>query len=533
MAQRLQLWLVALALLSIALATSGRRLPSALAQDRPDANPQGYNPYFPLRQRARLGPPTAVADPSDQPIPQSWQTSSDAPPTLFTPPTAEPLDKLLPINLPAALKLANARPLDVALASERIQVALAQLERAKVLWLPTIYLGADYYRHDGQLQDVAGNIFGTSKSSVLIGAGPSAVFAVTDAIFEPLVARQVLRARRADWEAAQNDTARAVAEAYFDVQQARGELAGADDAAKRTEDLVRRTSQLAKGFVAPVDLVRAKAELAERRQAAMQARQRWQTASAELARILRLEPTALVEPLEPPHLQVTLVPLDQPVDALIPIALTRRPELASQQALVQASLQRLKAERLRPLIPSLLLRGASTNPAGTLAGGAFGGGIDGRIGDFAARGDFDVQVLWELQNLGLGNWAKVKEKRAENQAAIVELFRTQDRIAAEVARAYAEAKSAQERIRFAAGGVQDAVDSVNKHFAGFEQPQKVGNILTLVIRPQEVVAAIQTLARAYNNYYGAVADYDRAQFRLYRALGQPGADVLPRGEKAS
>ncbi len=143
--------------------------------------------------------------------------------------------------------------------------------------------------------------------------------------------------------------------------------------------------------------------------------------------------------MEPPHLQVTLVPLEQPLDALIPIALTRRPELASQQALVQATLQRLKAERLRPLIPSLLLRGAATNPGGTLAGGLFGGGINDRLGDFSARGDFDVQVLWELQNLGLGNWAKVKEKRAENQAAVVELFRVQDRIAAEVAQAYAQA----------------------------------------------------------------------------------------------
>ena len=34
-------------------------------------------------------------------------------------------------------------------------------------------------------------------------------------------------------------------------------------------------------------------------------------------------------------------------------------------------------------------------------------------------------------------------------------------------------------------------------------------------------ASIQTLAQAYANFYGAVADYNRAQFRLYRALGHP------------
>ena len=47
-----------------------------------------------------------------------------------------------------------------------------------------------------------------------------------------------------------------------------------------------------------------------------------------------------------------------------------------------------------------------------------------------------------------------------------------------------------------------------------------------MIRPQEAVAAVQALAQAYNDYYGAVADYNRAQFRLYRALGHPAQMLL-------
>ena len=52
------------------------------------------------------------------------------------------------------------------------------------------------------------------------------------------------------------------------------------------------------------------------------------------------------------------------------------------------------------------------------------------------------------------------------------------------------------------------------------RPEK-GNINILIIRPQEVSAAMQALIQAYYNYYGSVADYNRAQFRLYRALGNP------------
>src|SRR5262249_16463564 len=166
-----------------------------------------------------------------RPAPATLQFASCALPAPVGPPALAPCDKPLPINLPTALRLANVRPIDVAVASQRIQLALAQLGQARVLWLPTVYLGGDYFRHDGQGQDVAGNVFGTSKSSLLLGAGPSAVFALSDALFAPLAARQELQAREATLQAARNDSLRAVAEAYFNVQQARGDLAGAEDVA--------------------------------------------------------------------------------------------------------------------------------------------------------------------------------------------------------------------------------------------------------------------------------------------------------------
>ncbi len=262
------------------------------------------------------------------------QVPACPPPAPVAPPAPTSCDKPLPINLPTALQLANVRPIDIALASQRIRVAAAQLDRAGVLWLPTVYAGADYFRHDGQIQDVAGNVFGTSKQALLLGVGPQAVFALTDAVFGPLAARQVVRARQADLQTARNDALLAVAGAYFNVQQARGELAGALDAARRAENVLRQTRKLAAdggGILADVDVVRARAEFNRRDQAVDAARERWRTASAELARVLRLDPTALVEPLEEPHLRVTLAGLEKPVDDLIPLALTNRPELAAQR----------------------------------------------------------------------------------------------------------------------------------------------------------------------------------------------------------
>ena len=103
-------------------------------------------------------------------------------------PVAPWADRPFPINLATAFQLAGVQPIDVAVASQQIQVAASQLTQANLLWLPTIMIGPDYSRHDGQIQDVQGDVAPASKQSFMVGAGPYAVFAVSDAIFEPLAA---------------------------------------------------------------------------------------------------------------------------------------------------------------------------------------------------------------------------------------------------------------------------------------------------------------------------------------------------------
>jgi outer membrane protein TolC len=478
---------------------------------------------------------TSASAQEQLPSPTPLQATADTPPAPVAAPALTPGDRPLPINLPTALQLAGVRPLDIAAAAQRLEVAAAQLRQTQVLWLPTLYLGTDYYRHDGQLQDVAGNILGTSKDGFLLGAGPSAVFSLCDALLAPLAARQTLRAREAALQTARNDSLLAVAEAYFNVQQARGNLAAAQDVAGRIEALYGTAQKLAAaGLLPELEVVRSRAALDASRLALRTSREQWRLASADLARLLRLDPSAVVEPLEPPHLRVTLLPADRPLDDLIRIGLTNRPELANQQALVQATLARLRQEKLRPLVPSVLLRGFSTPVTGTLAGGLFGGGINDQMAGFGPRFDLDLQLLWTFQNLGLGNHALVQQRKAENMAAVVELFRVQDQVAADVVRALAQVQSAAERLSGAEAEVRDAADSAAKNLEVLGQTKPVkaaGNALMLIVRPLEVIAAVQALGQAYADYYAAVADYDRAQFRLYHALGHP-AQAVTAGETA-
>ena len=472
-------------------------------------------PREPLaRSQEPVRPPVEIAPPPPQ-------LTSGRGPLPQPSPALAANDTPLPINFATALQLAGARPLDVQIAGRQVAVAAAQFDRARLLWVPNLAVGTDYFAHTGPQQNFSGDIINQNRSTFMAGFGPNVVFSFSDAVYAPLAARQDLRARQALQQAAINDVSLQVAEAYFTVQQARGELAGALLAEKHAVELARRASELAKGLAPPPDDNRARVELARRRQVALTARERWRTSSAELARILRLDPVAVVEPMEPPFLPVTVIDAGVSLDGLIPIALGSRPELAGHQAVVQATLARLKQEKLRPLVPSLALRSVSTNPTASLGYGTFGGGKNDVLKDFSGRFDIDLQLLWEFQALGFGNRARVHERKAEYEIATLELFRTQDRIAAEVATAFAEVRAAAERLNQAEPALRDALELVNKSLEGMGQTRRAGDAVLLVVRPQEAVASVQALGQANADFFTAVADYNRAQFRLYRALGHP------------
>jgi outer membrane protein TolC len=431
-------------------------------------------------------------------------------------------DKPLPINLASALQLANARPWDIRIASDDVQSAAAKLRAANVLWVPSMIGGVDFAHHDGPIQSNDATVTDNSRSSFYAGGAPMAVFGLTDAIFEPLAARQILRAREANLQAVTNDTTLNVAIAYFNVQQARADLGNTIDVLQKTEALVHKTESMVPGLLPSLELTRVRGQFERSQQAVESARQRWRVASAELARLLRLPPDALLEPLEPPHLQVTLVPPDRPVDELIAMSWSYRPELRAYRSTVEANLEKLREERWRPFLPNIFARGAGTQTPDPLAFGFFEGGGGGAPTNGGFRDDWEVQAIWELKNLGFGNSALIRDRRAVYDQSSAQANRMQDYVAREVAQASADLRSAAARVNQAQQELDNNLTTANESQEGLGETKRVGgNIVVLIVRPQEAVAAIQALLQADIDYYGAIADYNRAEFALYRALGSP------------
>jgi hypothetical protein len=386
-------------------------------------------------------------------------------------------------------------------------------------------MGFDYIRHDGGGPDFnKGILTAPSVNFFYAGGGMWGNIPLTDAIFEPLAARQVLNARHWDVQASKNDALLQTAEAYFNVHQYRGMYTGTLFTVQRGHDLVDRVARLSRDLVPGFEVDRARNMVADLEQRATSAREAWRVHSADLTEVLRLDPRAVVEPLEHDHLQVTLIDPARTLDDLIPIGLTNRPELASHQAMVQAVLAALRREKMRPLLPSILINGFQT-PYEMIQAGIFGIGPNKSLNQWTGRVDLSYQPIWQLESFGVGNLARIKEQRGEQSRAIIELFRTQDRVAADVTRARARLQSAAARVTQADRALRTAIISFNGSFEGLQQTSRFGDVLELIARPQEAVFALQLMKVAFDEYFTTVAEFNRAEFQMYHALGYPAREL--------
>jgi len=451
------------------------------------------------------------------------------PATILIDTTLIPGRTIEPIDLLNVLRLAGERDLDIAIAKQRIDQAMAELERTRSLWLPSLFLGPTYYRADGQVQTVTGQVVNVNRSSLFLGGtaalpngfpAPSAgtgypqlnslssVLRISDIIFEPLAARRIVAANRAGLVVKTNDALLQVAEAYLDLQQASGRLAVAREAAGNAEALSRITESYVKtGQGLEADHRRALAELKHQRKNIQLTTGQLLVSSTNLIRLLVLDARLVVAPIEPAETILSLIPEDIPLNDLIIQGLTHRPELAQSQELVQAAVIRLKQARLRPFIPSV---------SATYAGGGMGGGQGGFFGDFGARGDFMTSIFWELQHLGFADRAIMRRNAAEKRTAELELVQVETRVAADVASSYELRMTAAQQIRESRETVVEALESLKLNRVNMQE----GAGLPRATRPIEVLQPIQALAQARLDYLDSVITYNRAQFRLKRAIGR-------------
>ena len=148
-------------------------------------------------------------------------------------------------------------------------------------------------------------------------------------------------------------------------------------------------------------------------------------------------------------------------------------------------------------------------------GGGFGGGPGAFFGNFGSRGDTAASLFWDLRNLGFTDQALMRRAEAQRRTADIEYTRVQAQVATDVVTAYETRAAASAELDDAREAVTEAIQSLELNLTNIRK----GTGLPGATRPLEVLQPIQALAQARSEYLIAVLAYNRAQFRLYRALG--------------
>ena len=429
--------------------------------------------------------------------------------------TKQLLSAALPIDLPTTLRLVNENSPAIGLARARLAEAEARLAQTQVLAVPDLIGGVSYYRLDGNTQNQRGNVFSISRSNLYGFAGPRLRFALADAIFLPLVANRLTDAASSTVANTVNVSEYDAASAYLDLLSLHAALAINRDTLTRAEQVLRYAQAAEEAGLAktPADVDRARTEVSLLRKERLDLTGQIGIASARLAQLLLLKPGVNLKPADMTIVPLILIPAETSLEELIATATTYHPELAAARQELAAMQTRVRQAKLSPLIPQFEIEYGI---------GGFGGGVNDQLGQFDTRSVLNATAFWELENLGFGYTARVQTRRAEQLQTQYRLIEAEARIAATVAAAAKQAAAQFEGVDVAQAAVWEALEMYRK--------RRETSFNMVGPRPQydarEPLLAIRALNQARRNYLEAVIEFNRAQFRLFTALGQPPISAL-------
>lgn len=426
-----------------------------------------------------------------------------------------------PIDLPTALALVEANNPTIELARARIVEANEKVQQARALWLPSLQSGPSYVRHDGEIQNIDGLMYPVSKYNLFLGGGMVMRWRPSDVLLEPVIARKLLDAQHAATQAITYSIQLDVVVAYLDLLRAYGNLAINAETLARADEILANVPVLAKKGIqtSPADRSRAEAEVNTRRELAIDLQAQVIVASGRLVRMLRLKTTQDLRPTDATVLPITLVPATIPLEQLVAMGLQHRPEVAQNQSLVGAAETRLQQARLTPLLPRFDVGYSSGDFMGQHFG--FNNG-DPRVIGSGIRGDGVAQATWELRNMGAGDLAQIRIRKAQIAETEAQTAETQTRVVEDVTVAAKLAFNYRSAFNAAEASVRKALDT----WEGLRQVALAKLPAAKTYSTLELVLAEQRLYQARSRYLTVVIGYNKAQFQLYWALGQPPASAL-------
>ncbi len=195
---------------------------------------------------------------------------------------------------------------------------------------------------------------------------------------------------------------------------------------------------------------------------------------------------------------------------MIQTGLRARPEMAAAQAGLAAADALVRQSKMAPLLPRV---------QADFIGGGLSGGRNDDFSPLQSQYNAGVALVWNLEAFGLGNAAQIRGRRAGYDARDVSAAARSRRSSPvrwsrrprRPAARFETLDAAQEAVRQARGDVSQAPRGVVRRWSARRAQ----------FDALEPLTAVQALNQARVQYLQQVVEFNRSQFRLYAAIGQP------------
>ncbi len=412
--------------------------------------------------------------------------------------------KAFPIALDTVLRLAQDQNGKVAIAREQLREAFAGKDLAAKSWMPDLFLGTNYYRHDGGIQNFNGDLVNSNFGSAFAGTELRTQMDLREIAFKKIDAERKVLQQKGQLSKLTYENLLDAANTYVDLLAARQGEAIARELDREIQALFVKAQDIAKvNPGARVEVERIRTQMSAQAAAVRKLEEGAKGAAAKLIYLLGLDPDAELVVIDQRLVAFNLVNDDVPVNELVERALTSGPGIREMQGLL-ALLDEAREKARGPgrLLPILQVNAAD---------GAFGAGPGGSS-TWNNRFDLVVQARWNLTEF-LTSRERSRMAASKMQQAHLNYQDLRAKLILGVQEAREASMSGRDQARLGEAQIRNAREAYKLSYERFK------NSIPGAF-PSEVLLSIGSVGNAQINYLNALRDHDKAQLRLFILTGQ-------------
>lgn len=406
--------------------------------------------------------------------------------------------KKIPVNLPTVLKLAGANNLTIKQYELQYKLSLAEIDKAREWYLPTISVGPTMHYLNGAAMQTTGSILSdVTQKELWLGGGIVGVLNFNDGIFNVMAKKQESAAVKFENQAQRNSVILDAVSDYYDLMVAQFDYVQLFNLLSQADSLTSQIKlQVDAGIRYQSEYLLAQSNYNHINIELTNAQVQMRVKSDALLSILNIDTNALMVSSDTGITPVEIVKSAADT-GLVSQYVQNRPEYKS----MQAELNSLQAQKKTTTVGLLLPKLEVGTPDALL--GAFGE-------PYYNTYTLDAGLLWDIPIGRIFYKGELKIYNAELNMEQNNMQQFGNVVQQEVSDARAQIILAMQEMQSSRQSLSQSGEALTQSI----ERERLGTVL-----PFEVFQSEQFYVQAEDDYLKAVSDYNKAEYALYVAMG--------------